>query len=451
MITNVPARTMGDSVMRTHKGREELIDLVRSKCPSWQNVKTPHWVGMKMASMLGIPESEKNDYIWVVMFATEILDAVTFGLTNNEFIGPDPKNVLFVADSKAEAIIAETVYHSDVLRIDQGCDLGMYMKVLKCYIDNMPANKKNKIVVLGNPPYQEQAAGDVARSKPLYNKFITTAIDVLKPDYVSMITPSRWMQGGLGLDEFRTRMMNDKHLKAINHYPGDREVFPSVSIKGGVNYFLWDSSHNGTCNFNGNERDLSKHDIILIEQEPQSILKKVQSKIDTFMDKVVSSRNPFGLETNHSTWSESGVPCIVRGKTTKNCKPELFSDRAQILDKWKVCFSKAGDGGSPDKNGKRTICNGMFLIEPGTICTGTYMVANAFDTEQEANNFKSYFETKFFRFMLSLRVTSQDVTKDKFAWVPDMQDYSVVWTDEMLKEKFDITDEECKYFESKIK
>lgn len=443
--------TMGDSIMRTHKGREALIDLTREKCPSWQDVKTPHWVGMKMRSMLNIPDVEKNDYVYVVLFSLEILDALIYGTTDNEFIGPDPKNVLFVADSKGEAIIASGVYYTEVMRIEQGCDLGMYMKNLKGYINDMPTNKKNKIVVLGNPPYQEQADGTATRSKPIYNKFITTVIDELKPSYVSMIVPSRWMQGGLGLDEFRERMMNDKRLKTIVHHPGDREIFPSVSNKGGVNYFLWDANHKGNCNFNGNERDLSKYDIVLVDAKANHILKKILTKSNCFLNNVVSSQYPFGLKTNYSDWVDTGTKCIIRGKSYKFCRSDSFTDFDKTIDKWKVCYSNAGDGGKPDKNGRRSICNGIFLIEPGTICTGTYMVANAFTTEKEANNFKSYFETKFFRFMLSLRISTQHVTKDKFAWVPDLKDYSIVWTDSMLKKHFGITEEEWNYIDSKIK
>jgi site-specific DNA-methyltransferase (adenine-specific) len=53
--------------------------------------------------------------------------------------------------------------------------------------------------------------------------------------------------------------------------------------------------------------------------------------------------------------------------------------------------------------------------------------------------------------MLGLRVLTQDINKEKFSWVPDVEDYSAPWTDKELYEHFNLTRQEVAYIESKIK
>ena len=63
--------------------------------------------------------------------------------------------------------------------------------------------------------------------------------------------PSRWFSGGKGLDKFRTMMVSRKDIIYIKHYDNASIVFGnSVSIAGGVNYFLIDGKYNGLCLFN---------------------------------------------------------------------------------------------------------------------------------------------------------------------------------------------------------
>lgn len=89
-------------------------------------------------------------------------------------------------------------------------------------------------------------------------------------------------------------------------------------------------------------------------------------------------------------------------------------------------------------------------MPPKYICTETYIIAGSYKNKKQALNMIQYLKTKFVRFLVSQMSFSQDITKDRFYFVPvlDMQEE---WTDEKLYTRYKLTKEEIDFIESKIR
>src|SRR5262249_40402548 len=139
---------------------------------------------------------------------------------------------------------------------------------------------------------------------PLYHLFIEAAIDLPAAEYLVSINPARWMTGGKGLGAFRRRMMQDRRLARIVHFPGFAEVFPEVCVAGGVHYFLWDRDHNGPCEFVSGgtlrRRFLDEHDIVVQDNQALGVLEKVLQRSPRSVVARVAPSKPFGLASGHS-------------------------------------------------------------------------------------------------------------------------------------------------------
>ena len=73
-----------------------------------------------------------------------------------------------------------------------------------------------------------------------------------------------------------------------------------------------------------------------------------------------------------------------------------------------------------------------------------------FDSINESKNMATYICTKFFRFLVMLKKASQHAPASVYQFVP-LQDFSHPWTDEMLYEKYGLTEEEIAFIESMIR
>lgn len=314
-------------------------------------------------------------------------------------------------------------------------------------------------VVIGNPPYQLDDGGFGTSAAPIYQLFVEKALE-LNPRYAVFVTPSRWMAGGKGLDSYRERMLADRRLRNVVDYPKLYEGFPGVKIRGGISYFLWDRDYNGPCEvltmWDGEPtgpavaRFLDAHDVLVRRNEAVPILDKVRAKGEPTLDARVSSRKPFGLATNFKGHaSNAGLEDPIKLFANQRV---TWIDRTGIgingdwIDEWKVLMT-AVQGTSAAVETK--FLSKPIMASPGTACTETYLVAGHFGTEKEAHNYALYLRTRFVRFLVSLRKSTQHATRDVYSFVPDLP-LNEEWTDAKLYARYGFTVDEVKFIESQI-
>lgn len=322
-------------------------------------------------------------------------------------------------------------------------------------------------VIIGNPPYQISDGGGMKTESasgsaiPLYHRFVQQA-KKLNPKYLCMIIPSRWFSGGRGLDEFREEMLSDHRLLNLVDYSDSRDCFPGVDIAGGVCYFLWKMDYNGPCDvcsiYQGktvqSSRYLNEFPVFIRHSQAISIIRKVLSYKETTMNNVVYSSKPFGFRSFQSGRSTKQINDLelLGSKGFTYVKRDEVNTNADLIYKWKVVMSKASaeHAGQTDQEGRKKIISKVEVLGPGQICTETYLLLSAFETEKEANSLKEYVKTRFFRFLMSTILLTQNIAKDKFQFIP-VQDFSQSWTDEELYKKYGLKEDDIAFIESMIR
>jgi site-specific DNA-methyltransferase (adenine-specific) len=313
-------------------------------------------------------------------------------------------------------------------------------------------------VIIGNPPYQLSDGGFGRSASPLYQNFVQQA-KKLNPRFLTMIIPSRWFGGGKGLDEFRREMLNDDRIRKIVDFEDSSEVFPGVSVAGGICYFLWERDYKGPCEIVnvhggvevGSTRWLNEFDVVVRHGQAVPIIRKVLSRNEKRMNEQVSAYKPFGLRT-YVTPQRTGDLILHWQKGEGPYKRKDITVGVEMIDKWKVISSRSGHehAGNPGSDGARRVLAKTVVLPPGTICTETYLVIGSYSTEKEAKNLVAYMKTRFFRFLMSLFMYGHGITKDTYAFVPIL-DMTKRWTDEKLYARYQLTKEDIEFIESKIR
>lgn len=318
---------------------------------------------------------------------------------------------------------------------------------------------KKFYAVIGNPPYQESDGGHEASAAPIYHLFVDQSKVIA--ERISMVTPSRWFSGGKGLNTYRESMISDHHLKTLVDFPKLYEPFPTVKIRGGVSYFVWDSAYDGPCLVQTMEggkpaspaikRYLDEYDVLIRRNEAIPILDKVAKHGEPTLDKRISARKPFGLPTNyHGPSTPGGIVNPIRLFESQRegwISRDNISVNPDWIDDWKVLLNRVqGTSAAIETKFMST----PRIAGPGSACTETYLVAGRFNNKEEAQNYVSYLKTRFVRFLISLRKISQDAARGVYAFVPDL-DYSHSWTDADLYKRYGISNAEITYIESIVK
>lgn len=336
--------------------------------------------------------------------------------------------------------------------------------------------------IIGNPPYQDETIGEnKGFAPPIYHLFMDESYKL--SDRVELIHPARFLfNAGSTPKAWNKKMLNDPHLKVLWYEQDSSKIFNGTDIKGGVVVTLHDAI-----------KDFGVIGTFTTYTELNTILKKVDNHSDfkTF-SAIVISRTSYRLtEKMHKDHPEA-IRQLSKGhaydmatnifdripQVFSNTLPEDGYDYIQILgrennertykyirrdyvnnvknlDKHKIFLSKANGTGTFGET-----LSSLILANPGIGATETFLGVGFFDTAKEATACLKYVKTKFTRTLLGILKTTQDITPEKWKYVP-LQDFtasfdidwsqSVADIDRQLYAKYGLDEKEISFIESHVK
>lgn len=336
--------------------------------------------------------------------------------------------------------------------------------------------------VIGNPPYQEDTLGDnKGYAPPVYNRFLDAAYEVA--DKVEMIHPARFLfNAGSTPKAWNEKMLNDEHFKVLEYEDDASRIFPNTDIKGGVAITYHDA-----------EQKFGAIKIFAKFSELNDILHKVfGAKTFSALSDIVITRTAYRLTDLMHEEHPEAVTQLSKGHAYDmstniferlpqiffNDKPNDNHDYIRILgresnervykyirrdyvnhvknlDKYKIFIPKANGVGSFGE-----VISSPIIAEPGIGSTETFLSIGMFNTKSEVIGCEQYIKTKFARALLGVLKTTQDMTPEKWKYVP-LQDFTpssdIDWSqsianiDRQLYKKYNLSDEEINFIETNVK
>ena len=193
--------------------------------------------------------------------------------------------------------------------------------------------------------------------------------------------------------------------------------------------------------------------------EGVSVVRKIQPQSINSFEKCVSSQKPFGLRTfiHGSPTAFSGAVKLYERGGVGYIDKKFITKNNEWLNQHKVYISAAYNAGDSYPH---QILGKPILGEPNSCCTETYVVIGPFPSREIADNVMSYIKTRFLRFLVMLKKSSQHAAAVVYSFVP-LQDFtdksdidwskSVAEIDQQLYKKYNLSDQEIAFIESMIK
>lgn len=337
-------------------------------------------------------------------------------------------------------------------------------------------------IIIGNPPYQDNAVGEQKTyNGPLYNLFLDCAYKV--SDLVEMIHPARFLSNaGSTPKAWNQKMLEDKYLGICEFWPKSDRLFDDTDIKGGLAISLRDE-------------ETEKAPIGLFTPYPElnSILQTVcKHKEFKSMSDIVVTRTAYRFSDKMHDDHPEAQDQLSKGHlydVSTNIferLPQVFFDEkpndgndyirilgrvdnrrilkyvrreyireVENLDGYKLFLSKANGTGAFGET-----LTPPILGEPGVGNTETFVSIGNYSTDIEAIALKKYISTKFVRALLGALKTTQDITPEKWKYVPQ-QDFSktsdIDWSlsvdeiNDLLYKKYKLSSAEILFINDKVK
>ena len=305
-------------------------------------------------------------------------------------------------------------------------------------------------IIIGNPPYNNEVSVS-GTSSDIYDEFIFKSDKIA--DIIIMITPSKWFNKP-DKEKLRNLLIRDGRLDKI---VTSNKSFDELNIRGGVSYFLTTRENKDLVNFNGENKNLKEQfnlfGFIFKDQKGSDLIKSILDKTIKFtkLSTIFNGKSYFGLKTNHKDIVNNGIKCYFSGRQKKELNLSVsdngrhysfvknFKDTKLKKDRWKLITPAAYGFKTKSENTYNEI-GGKFISPPGEVCTETFVFFDL-NSEIECKNLEIYLETKFVKFLVSLKKSKQDVTSKIFDIIP-MVPFDREWTDDQLFEYFNLSEEE---------
>ena len=336
--------------------------------------------------------------------------------------------------------------------------------------------------VIGNPPYQDETLGDnKGFAPPVYNKFLDASYEIA--DKVEMIHPARFLfNAGSTPKAWNEKMLSDPHFKVLHYEADASSIFPKTDIKGGVVV-----SYRDSCS------DFGAIGVFTKYAKLNAILHKVTETADFIsLSNIVVTRTAYRLTDKMHEDHPEAIGQLSKGHAYDMATnifdrlPQIFFDAKPIdgndyirilgrtnneraykyvrrdyvnkvknLDKFKLFIPKANGIGAFGE-----VISSPITATPGVGSTETFLSIGILDSEYEMDAALKYIKTKFARALLGVLKTTQDITPDKWKYVP-LQDFtahsdidwskSVAEIDQQLYRKYDLTADEIEFIETRVK
>lgn len=334
-------------------------------------------------------------------------------------------------------------------------------------------------VVIGNPPYQDEAVGDSTHNMPIYDKFMDAAYEV--GHKAVLVTPARFLfNAGYTPKAWNERMLADPHLSVPFYVRNSADLFPGTKIRAGIAITYRDD-------------DTTGDPIGVFTPYPQlnSIVQRLQALgVESISGEITSSRSYRYTEAMHVE-HPLAAKAMAKGEEFKintrtfELLPFLYhSERPadgyeyrQMLGviknkrfiRWIRCNYVSGPDSLdtykvavPAANELNTLGQmaSPQVLGPGAGVTQTFLTIGSFETQGEADACFSYVKTKFARVMLYVLKVTQHNPRSTWKYVPN-QDFTdasdIDWSktipeiDQQLYAKYRLDADEIAFIEDNVK
>lgn len=335
-------------------------------------------------------------------------------------------------------------------------------------------------IVIGNPPYQEEAQGGGTRDTPVYHLFMDAAYEIGKK--VVLITPARFLfNAGFTPKAWNEKMLAKTNLTVPHYVPNSDELFPGTDIKGGIAVTYWDE-----------DRDGEPIGTFTHYPELDTILHKVlKSDIVSMESDITSSRSyrytaklyddnpdaralrPAGNEALISTNAFEQFSFLYSSERPDDGQSYvrvLGLDGKKRTSRWIRSEYITGPKSFrafkvvlPAANGSGTLgelLSNPVVVGPQVAVTQTFITIGCFGDEDTADGCLKYVKSKFARALLGVLKITQHNPAKVWKYVP-VQDFStssdIDWTkpipqiDQQLYAKYGLNADEIAFIEAKVK